>query len=87
MGKVAPFGQIATYPKMPGTRKTFECPAPFGSLQRLGAALEGVLVLAAVPVDPSMLSPIDTPRLNLRSAFLGRVTAAAIELPCDVARG
>ena len=45
MGKVAPFGQIATYPKMPGTRKTFECPAPFGSLQRLGAALEGVLVL------------------------------------------
>ena len=54
--------------KFPGTRKPSKCPAPFGSPPRLGAALEGVLALVTVAVDPSMLSPIDTPRLNLRSA-------------------
>ena len=49
--------------------KRFSAPAPLSSFPRLRAALEGVLVLVAVPVDPSLLSPIDNPRLNLRSAF------------------
>ena len=47
--------------------RRLSAPAPLGSLPRLRAALEGALVLVAVLVDPSMLSPIDTPRLNLRS--------------------
>ena len=37
--------------------KTFECPAPFGSLQRLGAALEGVLVLVTFLWIPACCLP------------------------------